>query len=100
MLNDLFSQGRKGGMVSLEPHVEEPDKRDLFKNHEVLHKDHHALVFICDTLRIALSGTVSNLDLHQMIDVYLQVHHKQLAKPVSALTTVAASLPGLGIVAA
>jgi chemotaxis protein MotA len=100
MLNDLFSQGRKGGMVSLEPHVEEPDKSDLFKKHEFLHKDHHALVFICDTLRMALSGTVSHFDLDQMIDVDLEVHHKEVAKPVSALTTVADSLPGLGIVAA
>src|SRR3954452_11351387 len=100
MLNDLFSQGRKGGMVSLEPHVEEPDKSELFKKHEFLHKDHHALVFICDTLRMALSGTVSHFDLDQMIDVDLEVHHKEVGKPVSALTTVADSLPGLGIVAA
>src|SRR3954467_6402856 len=100
MLNDLFSQGRKGGMVSLEPHVEEPENSELFKKHEFLHKDHHALVFICDTLRMALSGTVSHFDLDQMIDVDLEVHHKEVAKPVSALTTVADSLPGLGIVAA
>src|SRR3954451_3019587 len=100
MLNDVFTQGKKGGMVSLEPHVEEPDKSDLFKKHEFLHKDHHALVFICDTLRMALSGTVSHFDLDQMIDVDLEVHHKEVGKPVSALTTVADSLPGLGIVAA
>jgi chemotaxis protein MotA len=100
MLNDVFTQGKKGGMVSLETHVEEPDKSDLFKKHEFLHKDHHALVFICDTLRMALSGTVSHFDLDQMIDVDLEVHHKEVGKPVSALTTVADSLPGLGIVAA
>src|SRR5947199_1689119 len=35
-----------------------------------------------------------------MIDVDLEVHHKEVGKPVSALTTVADSLPGLGIVAA
>src|SRR3954452_22960729 len=98
MLNDVFSQGRKGGMVSLEAHVEEPDKSELFKKHEFLHKDHHALVFICDTLRMALSGTVSYVDLDQMIDVDLEVHHKEVGKRVSALTTVAYSLPGLGIV--
>src|SRR3954463_15474156 len=100
MLNDVFTQGKKGGMVSLEPHVEEPDKSELFKKHDFLHKDHHALVFICDTLRMALSGTVSHFDLDQMIDVDLEVHHKEVGKPVSALTTVADSLPGLGIVAA
>ena len=100
MLNDLFSQGRKGGMVSLEPHVEDPENSDLFKKHEFILKDHHALDFICDTLRMALSGTVSHHDLDTMAELDLDVHHKGISKPVGALSTVADSLPGLGIVAA
>lgn len=100
MLNDVFTQGRKGGMVSLEPHVEEPEKSDLFGKHEFFVKDHHALTFVCDTLRMALSGSVSHFDLDQMIELDLDVHHKEVSKPVSALTTLADSLPGLGIVAA
>jgi chemotaxis protein MotA len=100
MLNDVFSQGRKGGMVSLEPHVEEPENSELFKKHEFILKDHHALEFICDTLRMALSGTVSHHDLDAMAELDLDVHHKSISKPVGALSTVADSLPGLGIVAA
>src|SRR3954452_2265874 len=100
MLNDVFTQGRKGGMVSLEPHVEEPEKSALFGKHEFFVKDHHALTFVCDTLRMALSGSVSHFDLDQMIELDLDVHHKEVSKPVSALTTLADSLPGLGIVAA
>ena len=100
MLNELFAQGRKGGMVSLEPHIEEPENSDLFKKHEFIMKDHHSLVFICDTLRMALSGTVSHHDLDAMVELDLDVHHKEESKPVSALSTVADSLPGLGIVAA
>ncbi len=100
LLNDVFSQGRKGGMVSLEPHVEEPEGSEIFKKHEFILKDHHALVFICDTMRMALSGTVSAHDLDQMIELDLEVHHHEVSAPVSALTTVADSLPGLGIVAA
>ncbi len=100
LLNDLFSQGRKGGMVSLESHVEEPEQSEIFKKHEFILKDHHALVFVCDTMRMALSGTVSAHDLDQMIELDLEVHHHEVSAPVSALTTVADSLPGLGIVAA
>ena len=100
MLNEIFSQGKKGGMVSLEAHLEEPDKSEIFKKHDFIHKDHHALTFICDTLRMALSGTISHHDLDQMMELDLEVHHKEVGKPVSALTTVADSLPGLGIVAA
>src|SRR3954449_1568578 len=100
MLHDVFTQGRKGGMVTLEPHVEEPEKSDLFGKHKFFVKDHHALTFVCDTLRMALSGGVSHFDLDQMIELDLDVHHKEISQPVSALTSVADSLPGLGIVAA
>src|SRR3954465_14769732 len=97
MLHDVFTQGRKGGIASLEPHVEEPEKSDLFGKHEFFVKDHHALTLVCDTLRMALSGSVSHFDLDQMIELDLDVHHKEVSKPVSALTTLPDPLPGVGI---
>jgi len=100
MLNELFVRGRKGGISSLEQDVETPDKSDLFKKYEKILKDHHILHFICDTLRMAMTGTVSHFDLDQMIELDLEVHHKEVNVPVAALTTVADALPGLGIVAA
>ena len=100
MLNDLFSRGRKGGISSLEPDVEAPDKSEVFKKYDFVMKDHHVLSFICDTLRMALTGTVSHFDLDQMIELDLEVHHNEVAVPVAALNSVADALPGLGIVAA
>ncbi len=100
MLNDLFSRGRKGGLVSLEPDVEEPEKSELFKKYPELLNNHHALFFICDTLRMAMSGNVSPFELDQMIELDLDVHHKEVNQPVNALVHVADALPGLGIVAA
>jgi chemotaxis protein MotA len=47
-----------------------------------------------------MTGTVSHFDLDQMIELDLEVHHKEVSAPVTALTTVADALPGLGIVAA
>ncbi len=100
MLNDIFSRGRKGGLVSLETDVEEPEKSELFKKYPELLKDHHALHFICDTLRMAMTGGISAFELDQLIEVDLDVHHKEVSVPVNALMHVADSLPGLGIVAA
>jgi len=100
MLNEMFSRGRKGGISSLEPDVEDPHKSEIFKKYEFVMKDHHALDFICDTLRMAMTGTVSHFDLDQMIELDLEVHHKQTGAPVAALSSVADALPGLGIVAA
>ncbi len=100
MLNDLFSRGRKGGISSLEPDVEAPDKSEVFKKYDFVMKDHHILDFICDTLRMAMTGTVSHFDLDQMIELDLEVHHHEVGAPIAALSTVADALPGLGIVAA
>lgn len=100
MLNDLFMQARKGGMASIEKDIEEPENSELLKKHPVLLKNHHALYFVCDTLRMAITGTVSHFDLEQMMDLDIEVHHKEVNKPVAALSHVADSLPGLGIVAA
>src|SRR2546429_6892715 len=41
-----------------------------------------------------------SFDLDQVLDLDLEVHHQQAAIPISALSTTADSLPGLGIVAA
>jgi chemotaxis protein MotA len=100
MLNELFSRGRKGGIDSLEPDVEEPHKSEIFKKYTFVMKDHHVLDFICDTLRMAMSGTLSHFDLDQMIELDLEVHHKETGAPIAALSSVADALPGLGIVAA
>ena len=100
MFNELFKKGRKGGMSALESDIEEPENSELFKGYPDVLKDHHAVTFICDTLRMGLSGTVSHFDLDQMIELDLEVHHKEVSQPVNALMTVADALPGLGIVAA
>jgi chemotaxis protein MotA len=100
MLNDLFKKGRKSGLTSLESDVEEPESSELFKTYPEVMKDHHVVAFICDTVRTGMSGTVSHFDLDQMIELDLEVHHREVSVPVNALTTVADALPGLGIVAA
>jgi len=99
-MNELFSRGRKGGISSLEPDVEAPEKSEVFKKYPTVMKDHHVSDFICDTLRMAMTGTVSHFDLDQMIEMDMEVHHKEVSAPVTALSTVADALPGLGIVAA
>jgi chemotaxis protein MotA len=100
MLNDLFNKGRKGGISSLESDVEQPDQSELFNKHPTITKDHHAIDFICDTLRIVMAGNISPFELDQMLELDLEVHHKEISQPAHALVTVADALPGLGIVAA
>jgi chemotaxis protein MotA len=62
-------------------------------------KNHHIRAFVCDSLRMAITG-VDAFDLDQMLDLDLEVHHHQAGLPTAALSSMADSLPGLGIVAA
>ncbi len=100
MLNEIFSYARKSGMAKLEGDVEDPAKSALFSKYKAFMKDHHAVFFVCDTLRMSISGGVGNFELDQMMELDIEVHHHEVTAPVAALNTMADSLPGLGIVAA
>ena len=100
MLYELFNYARKSGTAKLEEDVDHPEKSAIFSKHPKFLKSHHALHFLCDTLRMAVSGGVEAMEIDQMMEVDMEVHHREAQEPVSALTTMADALPGLGIVAA
>jgi chemotaxis protein MotA len=99
MLYDLLNKARKDGLMALESDVEEPEKSPVFSKNQAFLKNHHVCNFVCDSLRMAITG-IDAFDLDQMLDLDLEVHHQDSAAPTAALTTMADSLPGLGIVAA
>jgi|SRR5208282_4217580 len=100
MMYELLQKARKDGLVALETDIEEPDKSALFSKYKDFVTNHHAVAFVCDTMRMAVSGGVEVFDLDQMLEADMEVHHHAATEPVSGLTTMADSLPGLGIVAA
>ena len=100
MMFNLFNKSRKEGLVAIESDVEEPEKSPLFTKYPNFLKDHHARDFVCDTLRMAITGGATAFDLDQMMELDMEVHHAGATQPVAALTTTADSLPGMGIVAA
>jgi len=100
MLSELLGRARKEGLMALEADSDAPDKSPVFSKYPKFLKDHHALHFVCDTLRMAASGGVEAFDMDQMMERDMEVHHHEQVQPVTALATMADSLPGLGIVAA
>jgi len=99
MMYDLLNKARKEGLMSLEADVEDPAKSPIFSKYPNFVKDHHVRDFLCDTMRMAVTGA-DPFDLDQLMDLDMEVHHHDSTQPVSALSTMADSLPGLGIVAA
>lgn len=100
MIFELLNKARKEGLVALETDMEEPEKSALLSNYKTFLKDHHAMNFLCDTMRMAISGGIEAFDLDQMLEADLDIHHHEATQPPAALNTMADSLPGLGIVAA
>jgi len=100
MLYEVFNNARRLGVTKLEEELDHPEKSPVFTKYPKFLKNHHALDFLCDTLRMTVSGGVEVMDIDQMMEVDLDVHHREGHQPVAALATMADSLPGLGIVAA
>ena len=100
MLNDIFAYARKNGLAKLEGDVDDPHKSQLFSNFPKFVKDHHAVDFVCDTLRMFISSGTDAFELDQMMELDMEVHHHESGLPIAALSSTADALPGLGIVAA
>jgi chemotaxis protein MotA len=100
MMFVLFNKSRKDGLVAIESDIEDPDKSPLLSKYPAFIKDHHVRDFVCDTLRMAVTGGATPFDLDQMMELDMEVHHAGATQPVTALSTTADALPGMGIVAA
>jgi chemotaxis protein MotA len=100
LLYELFQIARRDGLVAIEAHIEEPQKSLVFKKYPRVLHEKHEVVFLCDSLRLVLVGSVPAYDLESLLEAEIDVHHEQEAKVVAALNKVAEALPGIGIVAA
>jgi len=100
MMYEFLNKVRREGLLSVEMDVEKPAESAIFKKYPQFLGDHHSREFVCDTLRMAITGGVEPFDMDQMMEFDMEVHHHGATQPVNALTTMADALPGLGIVAA
>jgi chemotaxis protein MotA len=88
------------GAMALEPHIEKPDDSPAFQKFPKIKGDHHAVLLICDYLRMV--GMNAD-DPHQIEDTMareLKKVKEEEMHPSHAMQTMADALPALGIVAA
>ena len=88
------------GVIALESHIEKPAESSIFSRFPRITKDHFAVDFICDTLRMM---TMNLEDPHQVEDAMekqLEKHHHEHLTGPHAMQNLADALPALGIVAA
>ena len=100
LLFQLTKTMKSKGVVALERHIEKPKESPIFQKYPKVLKDHFAVDFICDTLRMM---TMNLEDPHQVEDAMekqLEKHHHEAQAGAHALQNMADALPALGIVIA
>ncbi len=100
VMYDLLSIARKEGMMGLERVIEEPEKQELFKKRPLILKNHHAVEFIQDYIRLIISGDMDQFQLEALMDLEIETHHHDGEEPAQAMSKISDSMPGFGIVAA
>lgn len=100
VLYEVFQTARKDGLIALEAHIEEPEKSALFQKYADFNHHHHARTFLCDTLKVLLTGAVEDHHLAEILDLDLERMHEQESQVPAALNKVGDAMPGFGIVAA
>lgn len=100
LMFQLFQIFRKDGPQAVEKHIEEPSSSEIFKAYPTFLKNHHAVDFLCDTMKVTLSADLSQYDVDDLLDQDIKVGHEEEHAAAHAVQTVAEALPGLGIVAA
>lgn len=100
MLFALFKLAKSKGNLALEQHIENPEESSLFAQFPGFAKNHHAVEFVCDYLRLVTLGTENVHEMEALMDEELETHHHEQEALVSAVQNMADGTPALGIVAA
>ena len=100
VLNAVFSKMRKEGLIAIEGDIENPEESPIFSKYPSILKNHHALSYLCDNLKVIISTNVTPHELDDIMEIEMEAHHHEALIPAHTINKIADGLPALGIVAA
>lgn len=100
LLFELFTLGRKGGVIALEEHLSTPKTSSIFSKFPTFVSNHHRVDFLCNSLRPIVDGRVKPDQLDEVLEHDLESKEEEAEGPIHVLQLIGDSLPGVGIVAA
>ena len=100
LLYSIFKLARTKGWLAMEQHIEHPEDSELFNQFPQFSKNHEAVLFLCDYLRIISLGNENPHELEALMDLEIETIEHHHSQPGHSLTTMADGIPALGIVAA
>lgn len=97
---EITNKIRKDGPLSIESDIENYKESALFSNYKMIQNDHRIMEFLCDNLRLIITGRVTVHQLEVIMDTDIDTYEIEAEEPINAINKVADSLPAFGIVAA
>ncbi len=88
------------GMLEVEPALDAPEDSELFTAYPKFAKDHHAVEFFCDYIRLVTMGMENQYQLDDLMEKELEIHHHAAMEASDSVNAMADGMPALGIVAA
>jgi chemotaxis protein MotA len=100
LLYSLTRLVRREGALALDAHVNNPHDSALFQKYPRIHRNHHAIEFLCTGLSAVVDGKADGVELTAAFDEEIKVVVREHHAAIAALNKTADALPGFGIVAA
>ncbi|MBI2290738.1 MAG: flagellar motor stator protein MotA [Betaproteobacteria bacterium] len=97
---EILAKVRKEGLMSIEADVDDPQQSPLFAKSPQILRDHHAIEFMTDYLRLMVGGNLNAIEIESLMDNEIETHHQEGEIPVHIISKVGDGLPAFGIVAA
>jgi chemotaxis protein MotA len=99
-LFELFHVATREGLINVEQHVENPAESSIFKKNQFLLKNKHALNYLCDTMKVMISGGIPPHEIEMLLEADIDTQHQDEAHAPALIQKLGDSLPGIGIVVA
>lgn len=100
LLYELLSKVRREGLMAIEADVENPEASPIFSKYPSVMKDHHAVEFMTDYLRMMVGGNLNAFEIENLMDAEIEVHHQEGHIPSHAIARLGDAMPAFGIVVA
>jgi chemotaxis protein MotA len=91
---------KREGIITIEADINDPQQSPIFSQFPLVLKDHHAIEFMQDYLRLMVTGLADFFQMENLMDNDIETHHHEGESIISAITKVADAMPAFGIVAA
>ena len=100
LLYEILSKVRKEGLMSVEGDVDNPKESPMFTKYQKILRDHHAIEFMTDYLRLMVGGNLNAMEIENLMESEIDTHHHEGEVPVGVVQKIGDALPAFGIVAA